>query len=382
MRAASPLLPFAACALLAACGGGGGTGGSDAGVTQTKGNVVAIDGQSSVVSGVQVRALSTGAADVSRADGTFDLGALPARRERLAVRVDDHGPELEVEVDLSEGGSVELHLSVSRDHVDRVGEEHCHGGGSRSDTRTRLTPLEAGLEGHVGVRRRDDGRQGFDVEAEHLAPGRALDVAVIDPVTAAEDLLGRATANALGEAEWERRTQDGQALPFGVADVRDLEDFRVEVRDAGTGQAVLRGTVPAASGMPACGAGGGSHDDDGVGEARLANLGVVTGTAEVELRSRPDRGEEKIEVHVEGSNAVGTLRVWLEDPAQPGTLVEVGTLQANGTGLEFERDTHDGETLPFGVSQAADLSGLAIEVRRASDGAVLFGGTTPPVRLD
>jgi hypothetical protein len=86
---------------------------------------------------------------------------------------------------------------------------------------------------------------------------------------------------------------------------------------------------------------------------------------------------------VDGSNAVGTLEAWLEDPAPPGTLVQVGLLTPEDDGeLEYERDTSDGESLPFGVATAADLVGLAVEVRRASDGAVLFAGTTPPLRID
>jgi hypothetical protein len=109
------------------------------------------------------------------------------------------------------------------------------------------------------------------------------------------------------------------------------------------------------------------------------------GGAAVDLPRAPQQQVHACQpgIEVDGSNAVGTLEAWLEDPAPPGTLVQVGLLTPEDDGeLEYERDTSDGESLPFGVATAADLVGLAVEVRRASDGAVLFAGTTPPLRID
>jgi hypothetical protein len=374
-----PLAPFGLAFLLAACGGGGGGGAAGAGAL-LKGNVRSVNGQSLDVSGVRLSSSSTGALDMSGADGAFDLGRIPAGTERLRVRT-EHGLEVEVEVEIEDGARIELHLSVHDDHVDEVDEDTCDDHGGHSEARARLTAVEAGLEGHVRVRASSSLEQGFDVEAEHLAALRRVDVVVIDPATGSEELQATLAANGLGEAELELRTNDGDRLPFGATDVADLAEFRVQVRDAATGAVLLQGEVPALGALPDC-TGGGPGDDDSSGEARLTNQGVVRGTAEVELRSRPERGEEKIEVSVHGTNAVGVLEVWLEDPANAGTLSKVGVLQASGDGQELERDTEDGETLPYGVAAAADLVGLRIEVRRASDGAVLFAGTTPPVRND
>ena len=393
-----PLAPLGLSLLLAACGGG--SGAPSGGGALLKGSVVAVNGQSTNVAGVSVRSASTGASDMSGADGTFDLGSVPGGIEVLHVHT-EHGVEIEIEVEVHDGDEVEIRISVHDDHVDRVNEDHCDDDGSHSENRTRLTALEAGLEGHVRVRKDEDGDQGFDIEAENLAAGRLVDMVVIDPTTGAEELLARVTADDHGEAELELRSSDGQRLPFNVADVADLADFRVEVRDASTGLVILEGEVPALGSLPDCGehasdddsddasddasdddSDDDSGDDDMSGEAHLVNQGLVSGTGEIELRSRPACGEEQIEIQVHGTDAVGVLEAWLEDPANPGTLVLVGVLSPEDDGLEFERDTEDGETLPFGVGSVSDLVGLAVEVRRASDGAILFTGTTPPVRLD
>ena len=59
----------------------------------------------------------------------------------------------------------------------------------------------------------------------------------------------------------------------------------------------------------------------------------------------------------------------------------IGTMALDDDGdwkLEFETD--DGDTLPFGAAGVSELVGLAIEIRRVSDGSVAYSGTTPPIR--
>ena len=59
-------------------------------------------------------------------------------------------------------------------------------------------------------------------------------------------------------------------------------------------------------------------------------------------------------------------------------LTLVGSMNVGAFGeAELELDTHDGDALPFGVATAAELAGLAVELRNAAGGAVLFSGTTP-----
>jgi hypothetical protein len=122
----------------------------------------------------------------------------------------------------------------------------------------------------------------------------------------------------------------------------------------------------------------GGDDGDGnvKGESILTNAPGVTGLAKVELKSRPSRGEEKFEIEVKNTNVVGTIEVWLEDPANPGTLNFVGNMVSKESNeRKFERNTRKGQELPYGVSRVTDLASLQIELRRAAD--AVYTGLTP-----
>jgi len=120
------------------------------------------------------------------------------------------------------------------------------GDGTRLRGRSRLSAQEAGLEGYVEVRSRPDrGRERFKIEAEHVAPGRRVEFFVEDagqPGTFVSH--GVIAADALGEAELELHTDEGQALPGGANRVTELIGLRVEVRDASDGNVLLSGAVP------------------------------------------------------------------------------------------------------------------------------------------
>lgn len=115
---------------------------------------------------------------------------------------------------------------------------------------------DADMKGKIEVEVRDD-RQRFEVEVEHATPGRDLEAVVIAP-DGAEDTLGTLTVDANGEAGWEINTSDGGLLPFGAADVTNLEGYQVVVRDAIGGTDLLTGLVPAVpAGVSTGSAGGG-----------------------------------------------------------------------------------------------------------------------------
>ena len=118
---------------------------------------------------------------------------------------------------------------------------------TRERGRARLIASETGLEGHVEIRKdTDGGRQRFDMEAEHLAPGRAVEFFIEDALgSGVFGSLGIRTADSEGEAELELHTNDGASLPNRVTDVAELVGFAVEIRDAATGAVLLDGTVPA-----------------------------------------------------------------------------------------------------------------------------------------
>lgn len=387
------LWAVSACVWSGCSSGGNGSAVASAS-TRTKGAVVALDGQSTSLSGVQVRDPSSGTSDVTDDHGDFDLGPLREGEHELELVVPPRGGhgrrEIHVELELSGGGEVELRISIDGESVVRLSiERSCDDDVERNETRAPLIADVAGLDGHVKVRKRADGHQGFDVEADHLAPGRSVDVVVTDPADASRvEVLGPISANVEGEAEIELRTQDGDRLPFGVADVDELEGYLIAVRDATSAQQLLHGEVPALGNVPVCtdddnrgDDNGGGGDDSSIrmaGEARLSTAVGIGGFARVQLRSRPDRGEERIEVEV-SDVALAGLEVWLENPNDPQRDLElVGTLHFEVDHLEFERDTESGDQLPFGATEAAELQNLQIEVR-FPDGTVAYSGVTPPL---
>lgn len=288
--------------------------------------------------------------DDDTGDDDFDLSGV------------DDGDVVEVEIEVHGGRITALRLSHSRL--------------SRQRAELRLTRAatsdDADVTGKARLESRSD-RQRFDVEAEHLAPGRGVELVVIDP-SGLEESQGLRNADAFGEAEWELHSNDGDRLPFGVASAGDLEGFRVEVRDGLDGTVLLTGSLPGLPDAlaPGAGASGGS---EARGRARLTRAPGATGEATVELRHR--EGRERFQVEISGQTPPLTVEVWLAHPTT-GTLTLVGTFGVGSLGHgELERDTHDGATLPFAVAAAADLAGLAVELRNAAGGAVLFSGTTP-----
>ena len=368
-----------------ACGGGGGNGGGGlAGTLSTlaTGNITSVDGDSGTVDDVLVEVPAVGRSARSALDGTFHLGRLPAAPIRIVFSAPS-GTTGVVPVDLSRGGSAVIRVALDRHGGTRSSVESCDGQEGENETRAALTSLSSPVTGHVEIRARANGDMKLEVEAEHLSPGQQVEFVITD-LGGTEASLGTVAADATGESEVEIETEHGGVLPFAATTVQELEGFAVTVRDVASGTDLLIGEVPALGLVPTtCGSddsGSGGDETNREGRRRLSNAPGVTGEADVELESRSDRDEEEFELKVEFTNVTGGLEAFLEDPSSPGTLVSIGNLVLDDDGdLKLEFETDDGDTLPFGVATASELVGLAIEIRRVSDGTVAYSGVTPPM---
>ncbi|MFM8979976.1 MAG: carboxypeptidase-like regulatory domain-containing protein [Planctomycetia bacterium] len=379
------LASFLALATLAACGGGGGGGGSSGGLL--KGNVVAVNGSSSSVGGVTVKALATGAMALTNTAGGFTLPSVPAGTQTISFKTSG-GSEQEIEVEIEDGGEVRVSLSVNDDSIEDLDEDHCDDGASRTEARAELVSA-MGSKGYVRVRRDADGDQGFDVEAEGLTPGLVVAMVVINPDTTAETTIGTATASALeGEAEVELRTGDGDQLPFNVGSVAVLEDFIVEVRNNSTGAVLASGRVPAIGALPECtgdddndGNDDGDDNNDGVdddseeseGRSMLASANGATGYAKTDIEARSSGSDWKLKVEVENTSVVGPLTVYVD---LGSGYVLFGTMQAEGAG-EFEYELEDNDTLPAGLTSVSQLWQRPVQVRNSNGTTAYFTGTLP-----
>ena len=109
-----------------------------------------------------------------------------------------------------------------------------------------MTTEVPGLEGYVEIRTRDAGtRHCFEIEGEDLFAYAAVEFFIETGVDAGTfTSLGTLPVDVEGEAELERETSDGDALPNDASAASELVGLRVEVRDAATGDLLLSGVVP------------------------------------------------------------------------------------------------------------------------------------------
>lgn len=116
--------------------------------------------------------------------------------------------------------------------------------GVRARARVQLEAQEAGLEGHVELRRTEQNRNRFEIEAEHLAPGRMVAFHLENAVGSGEFVqLATCAADAGGECRFE---MEG-GLPLGLTDIAELAGRQVQVREMsanGPGGVLLMATVP------------------------------------------------------------------------------------------------------------------------------------------
>jgi hypothetical protein len=257
---------------------------------------------------------------------------------------------------------------------------------------TRATTNDdADMKGEVELESRTD-REKFEVEVEHAAPDRELELFVIDP-DGIEESQGVRFVDAFGEAEWEFETNDGDRLPFDVATVDDLVDHTVEVRDATSGVLLLTtelGELPAS----APSTDDGSRDDDSGSDGGNGEGDRVRGRARltaaesgldgyVEVRRRADENRERFQIEAEHLAPGRVVELFVEDPGMAGSLLSLGRFAADSAGeVELELDTNDGDMLPGNVATVLDLVGLEVQVRDGAGGGLLLSGLVPTPVLD
>ena len=412
---------------LAACGSGGG-GSTSVGTASLRGAVVLRDGTTNALGGILVTDTRTGRTVTTTADGGFAFGTVPAGTITLAVKDplaplplivaqergpgeggdgtsggqgaddgadheagedagethdgQDDGDSHDVgDDDADEGGvanddDVECEIEVEHGEISAIRFHHRDGDRMRGEV--RLTRAETSDDADVsGSARLESSVEGdaLSIRAEHLAFQRSVEAFVIAP-DASEATLGTTFASDGGVAEWAVSTRDGGVLPLGALTAADLVGFRVEVRDGNDGTVLLVGELPE---LPAGTVGGGDGEGhDGAGENALGRAlipAVVDGSGEAHVSLRSCE-EQRFEAEVVRAAVGSMIEVWLENPANGGTLEKVGEMTVDAEGRAELELGEDGTALPFGVAHASDLAGLGVEFR-ATDGTVLFAGTTP-----
>jgi len=430
---------------LTACGGGAGGTSPGVGTARLTGRVALRDGTSSNLGGILLTMPRTGTTVVTAADGSFDFGAIPTgtitvRLGTMAASVrtqangaddmpnhdvgdddggngdgtddnggddvnDDNGVDAIDDdsnddgddndtgdddfdiVGITDGEKVEIHMSVNGGVIESLDCSRSSSDDREAEVRmTRSVDSDDGdVEGEIETESRTD-RQRLKIEVEHLAVGRV--VRAIVTLAGVEADLGSRTADAFGEVEWDLNTNDGDVLPHGVTTVAELAGADVRVEDAGNGTILVVGTVPetpAATDGDGDGSDDDSDDDDGHGEgrARLTRADGAVGEAYVAVSVRPDQGDrQRFKAEIDHQTAGLAVDVWLEDPANAGTLGKIGSMTVGSEGEgELELDTHEGAGLPYGVASVQILVGLRVELRTTAN-VVLFSGLVPTVVTD
>lgn len=409
---------------LAACGGGGGGGGGGStGSATLAGSVVAVNGSSTNLGGIQLYNPNSGKTVTTASDGSLSFGTVPTGTLTLrlsstpAARVavlageteggDDGGGGIDDDVNddqgddandtdgaddgdnddtgdddcdttgVADGETVSVQLAIRNGVIESVqfGQSHadereCEGNLTRCDSSD-----DPDVTGSVRAESRLDSQR-LRVEVEHATAGRSLKAVVVDG-DGVEASLGTRTVGLDGTAEWKLDTAMGDVLPFGKSLAGDLVGFHVEVRDAANAAiSLVCGTIPS---LPNT-AGDHTHTDR-IGREGLPRVTAPVGSeAHVSIQHRTGHeAGDRFEVDVEHL-AIGTVvKVRLESPMTPGTFVLIGTLTVGDEHSgEFELSTRDGDTLPFGVASVEALVGLHIHLDSSTD-ALLFSGVVPPV---
>ncbi len=390
MRIATTLLILGM--LAAGCGSGGG---KTSGTAALSGAVYQLDGQTTDRSGVLVTVAESGASTVTGPNGSFSFANVPAGTVTLQFgragaalardgdddgdddgHEDDRGrPVLE---DVSDGDDLSVSVSLEGTRVVEFRSSRRDGQFAMARLSRAAGSPDADVEGKIRIQSRAD-REKFDVEAERLAPGTLVDVLLDDGRGFVR--VGSAAAAADGEAELELNTNDGETLPLGVSAVSSLSGMAIEVRLQGTGETLLVGVVPDLPSSPGTPGTSPLPGERGRGRARLvAEVAGLEG--HIEVRSRPEKGEERFEVETEHLLPGEVVTFQIENPSAPGTFVNLATVAADGEG-EAEISTQDGLAMPLGVASVADLEGLAVRVVSADGSAtLLLSGRVPALVAD
>lgn len=417
--------------VLAACGGGGGDLAPSLQSAALEGVIYELDGQTLDRSGVSVTVLETGESVLTAADGRFDFASVPAGN--LTLQFDAAPPlladmertrEEEQEQERVEEGEGDQDRIQDRDR-DRIHEHECDEDCEHADddqgtprlvrvrerervrircalndgevtefsceseerhrARARLERAEGSpdpdVEGKVRVRSEFQ-HQVFAVEVENLEAGVAVEFFLDDPSDEAGFAsVGTAVADANGEAEMERNSNNGDQMPFGVDSVAELAGFRLQVRLANGGEILMKGEVPDLPSPGPIEGGSPGAQEHGRGKAELAPMGGDGVECKVEIRSRPDRDEERFCMEAEHLEAGTPCAFEIENP-DSGEFVRFARRLADGEG-EAEVCTQDGLAMPLGAQGVRELVGLQVRVVLDDEtGRTLCAGFVPALVAD
>ena len=225
----------------------------------------------------------------------------------------------------------------------------------------------------------DRGRFEFEVEAEQIDPSIEHRL-YLEDAQGAMQFIAQMLPEDFDEVRYRARSQDGDPFPFGVGDPFELAGRAVEVYQVLQGQEVLLlvGNVP----------GGGAGNPSAKASMRdrldATEAAPARAKAFIKMKTRSRDGDERFEVKAKRLDFSDSqeYRVFLEDPAQAGTLVDVGPLERrrDSTSARYRRRTKDGDALPLGVSSVRELVGLRIEVVETGSDTAIFRGTVPGPR--
>lgn len=245
-------------------------------------------------------------------------------------------------------------------------------------------PLDEAARGVVKVRdKRNDQR--FEVKAKKIDMDRDVelwiddgddgDFVFVDDLEPSDDDDGDGLATFKFKARYRANKSRG-SLPLDAETVEELVGLPVEIR--ADGETLLTGRVPEL-GIPK--------------RAKVKERSELEATddatdlssearARVKLFAKPARDDHRFEVKVTDFPDVDSadLRLWLEDPDDPGMLVDLGAFDPDGSDdaeHRFRRRTRKGEALPFGVESVEELFDLDMEIRNAGDDTLYFEGETP-----
>jgi hypothetical protein len=231
-----------------------------------------------------------------------------------------------------------------------------------------------------------DNRDKLKVEAQYIDTSLTFEAWVADG-GGTLTFIANMPYNGPGEVEVEFDTDEGLPLPFSAGTVESLAGRTLEVRSGG--QTYLTGVIPSVSG--GSGGGGGGSGSGGsnssskweIGKAPLMRPSPAPdsdASGYVETRKRAKDNHQKFKVEAEHLDPAGSFAVFVEDAVGSGVFANVGAMgpESKIGEFELELETEDGDALPFGVTDVADLAGRGVQVRDASD-VVLLEGVVPGV---
>ncbi len=424
------LLPTA---LLIGCGGGGGGAPSGLDVlnqsASLEGVVLDVDGESAQAGGVAFTVEETGEQALTGVDGAFYFDELPEGEVNLVL---DTANSLALKPDLSDASDDlddaddEKDEEEADDDDSSDDEDEAADDSERDDRRIRIRRVRRGeviiiyirivnrrivdirivrpadddgdgceiherelelemrrtdantdpdMEGEVELSIESNCDQEFEVEVEDATVGDILEAVVINPEDE-EESLGFRVVELDGDAEWKIDTGDGQALPFGKTRITGLGRHRVVVRDA-EGVDLLRTRIPPfGDGDPNCFFLYGRNRlipqvDDVAGWVGIAARGCVP-------NDRDRLVQQLFRVYGEGLIPGRAYNIFLEDPDDPGTLVEIRSMTANRDGeVDLAYNTAEGDRLPLGAGTIRVLVGKEVQIRAAATDRVILRGKVP-----